>query len=139
MEKINENPRIIFDGGHNESAIKNLQQNIEQYYENNKRVYIVSILKTKDYSTIIKEVSKDKDGLYYFTNGIKEKPYVDSNVLAEEAKKYINKDNIKVKELEEAIKEAKEKYNERTIFIIGSFYIYKKVKEILERGKYDKN
>ena len=35
--------------------------------------------------------------------------------------------------LEEAIKEAEEKYNTRVIFVIGSFYVYKKVIDIIKR------
>lgn len=132
MEKIHNNPEMIFDGGHNESAIKNLKQNVEQYYKNQKRVYIISILKTKDHNTIIKELSEDKEAVFYFTNGVKEKPYVEANSLAEEARKYIDENRIAVKNLKEAIQEAKEKYNDRTIFIIGSFYVYKEVMDILK-------
>ena len=89
MEKLVNNPCIIFDGGHNENAIRNLKQNIEQYYKNKKRVYIISILETKDYNTIIKELSEDNESIFYFTNGIPDKPYVPAEVLAKEAKKYI--------------------------------------------------
>lgn len=129
MEKISNNPTIIFDGGHNESAIRNLKQNIEQYYKNNKKVYIVSILKTKDHSTIVKELSDDNEGIFYFTNGVEEKPYVPAEELAEEARKYIDEDKIFIKNIDEAIREAKEKYPDSIIFVVGSFYVYKKVME----------
>lgn len=129
MEKISDNPTVIFDGGHNESAIKNLKQNIEQYYKNDKKVYIVSILKTKDHSTIIKELSDDKDGIFYFTNGVEDKPYVPAEELADEAKKYIDKENIFIKNIGQAIEEAKNKYYDRVIFVVGSFYVYKRVTE----------
>lgn len=132
MEKIHNNPCIIFDGGHNESAIKNLKQNIEQYYKNEKRVYIISILKTKDHNTIIEELSKDNDAVFYFTDGVPEKPYVSSKDLIEEARKYIKKEKVFEKSLEEAIKEAKDYYKDRTIFVIGSFYVYKNVIKALK-------
>lgn len=132
MEEINSNPCIIFDGGHNESAIQNLKQNINQYYKNKKRVYIISILKTKDYSTILKELSSDKNAIFYFTDGIPEKPYLPAEKLANEATKYLKQNIIYEKKLQDAIKEAKETYKDRTIFIIGSFYIYKKVIETLK-------
>ena len=131
MEKISNNPLMIFDGGHNESAIQNLKQNIEQYFNNQKRVYIISILQTKDHSTIIKELADDKEAIFYFTNGIQEKPYVPAETLAGEARKYIEEKNIITTDIVNAVKEAKEKYNDRAIFIIGSFYVYKKVKEII--------
>ena len=131
MEKINQNPTIIFDGGHNESAIQNLKQNINQYFSHQKRVYIISILQTKDHSTIVKELSEDKDAIFYFTDGIEEKPYVPTKILAEEAKKYINEDRIKMTSIEKAIKASVQEYKDRAIFIIGSFYVYKKVMEII--------
>lgn len=129
MEKISEKPLIIFDGGHNESAIQNLKQNIKQYYNNQKKVYVISILKTKDHSTIIKELSEDRDAIFYFTDGIEEKPYVPAKTLAEEARKYILGDKVNITSIEKAVQEVSTKYNDRAIFIVGSFYIYKKVME----------
>lgn len=133
MEEINSNPQIIFDGGHNESAIQNLQQNIEQYYKNQKRVYIISILKTKDYKTVIKQLLQDREAIFYFTDGIEEKPYIPSEKLKKEAEKYIDINNIHTGNLEGAILEAKEKYKDRTIFVVGSFYTYKTVINILKK------
>jgi len=129
MEKISQKPLIIFDGGHNESAIQNLKQNINQYYNNKNRVYIISILQTKDHSTIIKELTEDKNAIFYFTDGIKEKPYVKAEILAKEAREYIDENRIIISSIENAVKESKEKYKDRNIFIVGSFYIYKKVME----------
>ena len=131
MEKISENPTIVFDGGHNESAIQNLKQNINQYFSDKKRVYIISILQTKDHSTIVKELSEDKDAIFYFTDGIEEKPYVPAKILAEEAKKCIGEDSIKIRSIDEAIKTSIQEYKDRAIFIVGSFYVYKKVTEII--------
>ena len=132
MEKIWDKPTIIFDGGHNENAIKNLKQNINQYYKNKKRIYIISMLQTKDYATVIKELLEDKDAIFYFTNGIKERPYVLAENLAKEAKKHIKEEQIKTKELKEALLEAKEKYEEEVVFVIGSFYVYKTVIKTIE-------
>ena len=132
MEKICENPTIIFDGGHNENAIKNLKCNINQYYKNKKRVYIISILKTKDHNTIIQELSEDKDAIFYFTDGVPEKPYVPAKELEQEAYEYIEKDRVKVKSIKEAIEEAREIYKDRTIFIVGSFYVYKETMDLFE-------
>lgn len=129
MEKISDNPLIVFDGGHNESAIQNLKENIEQYYSGEKRVYIISILKTKDYRTIIKELAEDNEAIFYFTNGIEEKPYVPAELLAQEAIKYVRKEQIVIESIESAVKEVRRKYSDRVVFIVGSFYIYKNVME----------
>ena len=54
FEKINNNPTVIYEGAHNEPAIKNFINSVDMYYKNNKKVYIISILKSKDYKTILK-------------------------------------------------------------------------------------
>ena len=76
LEILSQNPVIIFDGGHNENAINNLRQNVEQYFSQSKKVYIISLLKTKDYKTIIKNICKEKDSIFIFTSGNDKKRYV---------------------------------------------------------------
>ena len=49
MEQLHNNPKIIYDGAHNEPAIENLLDMVNMYYPKLKRVYIISILKRKDY------------------------------------------------------------------------------------------
>lgn len=69
FEKINSIPKIIFDGGHNENAIKNLKYMINMYYEKNKKIYVISLLKSKDYKTVIKLlVEKNKKDIFIFTS-----------------------------------------------------------------------
>ena len=131
FEVINLNPTIIFDGGHNEQAIKNLKETINMHYNNGKKTYIVSILKTKDYKTVIKELIEDKEAEFIFTDGTKEKDevkcYVEKEMLYNEALKY-RKDKLYMDTLESAIQKNK-KQKDRVIFIVGSFYTYKEVIE----------
>ncbi|MDE5831011.1 MAG: hypothetical protein K2H53_05230 [Clostridia bacterium] len=68
FEILNEDPTVIFDGGHNEDAINNLKNTINTYYPNEKKIYIVSILKSKDYKTIVKLLAEDKKGIFIFTS-----------------------------------------------------------------------
>lgn len=136
FEKIYEHPTIIFDGGHNEAAIQNLKETIRQYYPENNKVYIVSILKTKDYKTVIKELIEDKNAIFIFTDGTKEKDevkrYVEKETLYEEATKY-RTDNLYMDLLENAIKKCKQDYQDAVIFIVGSFYTYHEVIENLKK------
>ncbi len=138
FEVISTNPTIIFDGGHNEAAIQNLKNTIKQHYLTSKKVYIVSILKTKDYKTVIKELMEDKDSIFIFTDGTKVQDevrcYVKKEDLYIEASKY-RKENIKMASLEDAINESKKKYKDAVIFIIGSFYTYSEVIEIINKGE----
>lgn len=68
FETINENPKIIFDGGHNEDAINNLRTTIEMYYPNKQKVYVLSSLKTKDYKTVVKILTQDKNRNIFLYN-----------------------------------------------------------------------
>ncbi len=125
FEIIKKNPTIIYDGGHNENAAKNLVTTINQYYPEKKKVYIISLLKTKDYRTVIKILTQDKNGIFIFTTGNDKNKYVDQEVLCNEAKKYTN--NVYQEELLDAIKTAQEKYQKEIIMVVGSFYVYKDV------------
>ncbi len=137
FETICENPKMIFDGGHNEPAIANLKQTINQYYSNAKKVYIISILQTKDYHKIISQLVENNDAIYIFTSGNDKNRYVPKEDLYNEASKY-TKNNIYKYELSDAINVARENYNERIIFIIGSFYVYKTVLQLIQGEGYDK-
>lgn len=136
FEKIYDNPTIIFDGGHNEAAIQNLKQTIKQHYNKEKKVYIISILKTKDYKTVIKELMEDTESIFIFTDGTKQKDevkcYVEKETLYEEASKYRTRD-LYMCSLESAIEKAKQEYKDMVIFVIGSFYTYSEVIEYLRK------
>ena len=117
FETIKENPKIIFDGGHNENAINNLTNTINMYYPDKEKVYIVSLLKTKDYRKVIEIITKDKEGIFFFTTGNDKDRYVNKEDLYNEAKKYLTK-NIYKEELKNAINIAETKYKDEIIMII---------------------
>lgn len=133
LEVLKKSPLVIFDGGHNENAIKNLKENINQYFNKNKsKVYIISLLKTKDYKTITKLLIEKEDAIFYFTDGNDKQKYVSKEDLYKEAIKYSkNKEKILKKDLKDSIKEALEKYKDSTILIVGSFYVYKDVIKLI--------
>ncbi len=123
FEKINNNPTVIYEGAHNEPAINNFINSVDMYYKNNKKVYIISILKSKDYKTILKLLVKNDENIYIFTCGNDEERYTDAEILKDEAQKSGAK-NLFTMELEEAIKMSLEKYKDYIIFAVGSFYVY---------------
>lgn len=41
---------------------------INMYYPENKKIYIISILKTKDYKTVIKLLLQEKNSIFIFTS-----------------------------------------------------------------------
>lgn len=68
FEILKNKPKVIFDGGHNKNAIKNLIETINMYYHDKQIVYIVSSLKTKDYKEIVKIITEDKKRNFYIYN-----------------------------------------------------------------------
>ena len=123
LEKINNNPLMIFDGAHNKPAIENFIESINMYYNNQNKVYVVSILKTKDYKTIIELLLKDNNSTFIFTSGNDENIYVPKDELYNEAMKYENT-NLYAKDLDKAIDFVKENFINSVTFFIGSFYVY---------------
>lgn len=130
FEVIHQNPTMIFDGGHNEQAIENLKESIELYYKNAKKIYVISVLKSKDYHKIIEDIL-DKDNVYIFTNGNDKKLFTDKHVMYEYAKKLNDKAEIYEMDLKEAIQFCKNRMN-HVSFVIGSFYVYDDIKKFLK-------
>lgn len=133
MEILNDKPLIIFDGAHNEPAIKNFQDMIKMYYEKMKRVYIISILKTKDYNKMLKLMAEDQDATFILTSGNNTDNYATSDELYECMKQFSNTNRIYKKKLEDAIKEAINGNLDIANFVIGSFYTYGKVIDMIKK------
>lgn len=132
FEELSKKPLIIFDGAHNEPAIKNLQQNIKMYYKNRKRLYIISILKSKDYDKMLKLMAEDKNSTFILTSGIDKKSFVKSDDLYICMKKYISCKNLYKMKLDKAILYVLNSNRNVVNFIIGSFYTYEAVKNVIK-------
>ena len=130
FEVIHQNPTMIFDGGHNEQAIENLKETIELYHKNAKKIYVISVLKSKDYHKIIEDIL-DKDNVYIFTDGNDKNLFTEKHLMYEYAKGLNDKAEIYEMELEEAIEFCEEK-TDYVSFVIGSFYIYDDIKKFLK-------
>lgn len=127
FETLKKEPLVIFDGGHNENAINNLVNMLNQYYKEKDKIFIFSMLKTKDYKTALKILLK-QDGIFIFASGNNSDRYVSKEELLKEAKKY-RTDAIFADDLENAIKQSIKQSKDKMICIIGSFYIYEDVKK----------
>lgn len=131
FETINKNPKIIYDGGHNEEAILNFINTVNTYYKKEEKIYIISILKSKDYKTVLKHLLKDENSIFIFTSGNNEKRYVSIEELYETAKKITKNYRLYKMTLQDAILYAKKQEN-KVSFVVGSFYIYGDVRKILK-------
>lgn len=138
FEKLLDNPEIIYDGAHNKPAIENLIETIDQYYLDKEKAFVVSILGTKDYKTIIKMlVQKYNNDEFYFTDGVSDRKFIDSSELMKVAKENNENGIYNSGELVKTIEKVTKKYrnSNKIIFIIGSFYIYKEVVDTIDKIK----
>ena len=135
MEQINDNPIIIYDGAHNEPAIKNLQDMVKMYYKKMKRVYIISILKRKDYNKMLKLIAQDKEAIFILTSGNNSETYASSDELYECMKQFAEIDKIYKESLDDAIKDAMNSNSNTVTLVIGSFYTYGTVIDIIQKNK----
>ena len=124
MEKLLSKPFIVYDGAHNTPAMENLQSMVAMYYSDFDRVYIVSILKSKDYRKMLKILASDKEGKFIFTSGNDAERYVDGNTLYECMKEYVDEDKISTMTLEDAIISTKGSDENTVNLVVGSFYVY---------------
>ena len=131
MEKLNNEPLIIYDGAHNEPAIKNLQDMVKMYYSKMKKVYIISILKRKDYISMLKLIAEDKDAIFILTSGDDTESFASKDELFECMKQFTPKNRLYKKSLNEAIEDALKSERDTVNFVIGSFYIYGRVINII--------
>ena len=135
FEQLNENPIVIYDGAHNKPAMPNVINSVNMYYKNNKKIFIVSILKTKDYKSMLGELLQDKEAVYIFTSGNSTERYVQGEILANTAKEVMKEANIQVKDLKDALEYVIKDCKNYTIFIVGSFYVYGDVIDMLKEYK----
>lgn len=136
MEVLNDNPLIIYDGAHNEPAIENLKNTVNMYYKNRKKIFIVSILKTKDYENILKFLLEDKDATFILTSGDDEERFVSGEDMRDIVLRYKSeRQQVMVKSLEDAIKFAMYESENSVNFVVGSFYVYGTVVNTINKYK----
>ena len=131
METLNNNPLVIFDGAHNEPAIKIFKEMVNMYYRDCKRTYIISILKRKDYKKMIEELSKDKDAIFIVTSGDDSDKFLTEDELYSYAENFIQKQNLYKMKLVDAINNVINEKNNSVNFVVGSFYVYDTVKRTI--------
>ena len=129
FEILSENPNIIYDGAHNSNAIDNFINTINDYLDfNYTKTFIISIIKNKDYKSILSKLCISfPNSTFIFTNGTKEEKFISKEILYEFAKSLNTSNFLKTSDFTEAIKNTNSDFN----FIVGSFYTYKLLKDIL--------
>jgi len=64
---IGKKPLFVIDGAHNEDAARKLAKSIEIYFTNKRIIYIIGVLKDKDYGRIIELTAKYADQIITVT------------------------------------------------------------------------
>lgn len=138
MEILNKCPLIIYDGAHNEPAIKNLLNVVKMYYSEFKRTYIVSILRKKEYKKVIEVLLGNEEAEFIFTSGDESEKFVSKEELYKYALTLNIKgnQNIVTKNFDEALELAfRQKNNKNAYFIVGSFHVYSTVNSKIYKYK----
>jgi len=58
FQVLSEKPFVILDGAHNPAGILSLKQALKQYFPESKPIFLVGILKDKNWDTMVKILSK---------------------------------------------------------------------------------
>lgn len=98
---INKKPLFIVDGAHNEDAAQKLADSIEFYFTNKRIIYIMGILKDKDYGKIIALTEKYADEIITVTPPDNPRAMSAYELAVEVAK--LHKNVTAVDSLEEAV------------------------------------
>jgi len=131
MELMCKDPVFFIDGAHNEDGVKVMVDTLEEYFPQNRKIFIMGVLKDKEYTKMVKTVAQIAYKFYTVT------PLSDralsSNELAAIIKMYC--DNVVICDkiiegVEKAVNEAKEN---DVICAFGSLYYIGEVREYFKK------
>jgi len=114
FQKIHDKPLIYVDGAHNPEGAKRLYEAIELYFTNQKIIYIIGVLKDKDYKKVIDVTINRGECAYTIT------PENERGLPGEKLAEYIrkvNKDAQAFPSLWEAFRQALRKAGEDGVII----------------------
>lgn len=111
---------LLIDGAHNPDAAKELRKSLDYYFTNQKRIFIYSTIKTKDYVTIAKTLFDKDDEVYYIEFNYP------TAVSFEEYKKEVdfltNLKKIEKKDIEKLLNKKELKILTGSFYMIGEVY-----------------
>jgi len=126
FEIINENPSVILDTAHNKASAESLVNTLDEFSENNKFIFLISMLKNKNQDEFISIISKIAEKIV--VTNIPNVRGAETKLLYDISKKYTDK-----VEIVEDYKEAYEyvKTLNKPVCITGSIYLIGLIKEYL--------
>jgi dihydrofolate synthase/folylpolyglutamate synthase len=130
MQKIKyKNLDIVIDGAHNTAAVENFVKTLLMSpYED--IVICFTIMKEKDYKSVVKTLAKLKDKTKKFVvYKLLTKRCQKLNIVYNEVRKYFSDKTIKFYNVSQMLKYLKKICNKNKVFFVGSFYISKVFKK----------
>lgn len=129
FEQISNMPKIIFDGAHNENAMLNFVETVNSLYPTESKTFLVSLITTKDYKSVLKILLNSfQNCKFIFTDGTIENKFFKAQFLYDYAKSIDSSNSLEISDFENGIS----KLNSEINFIVGSFYVYDKTKDLLK-------
>lgn len=130
MEIVCKRPVFIIDGAHNEDAVKVMTETLEKYFPQQRKIFIIGVLKDKDYNKMIETAAKIAYKFYTVT------PASDRALPSQELADIINEycNNVTVCDtIVEGIEKALENTEESDIICaFGSLYYIGEVRQYFE-------
>lgn len=129
FEIIEDNPPVIYDGGHNENGIAALNFSLERYFGKAPRTVIFACMADKDIKNSLKMLSACEAEFIYTT--VKDNPRaMSANELSQRAEA-LGYPGAAFEDIGEAYYEAKKRG--RLTVICGSLYLYRDFREFLDK------
>jgi len=131
LEIVNKSPLFLIDGGHNSEGAKTLCEALNKYFPEAKKVFIIGVLRDKDYKTMVEAIVPIADQVITVT------PESDRALPAEELAIFIKsycKSVIASDKIEDAIETSlKVSTLDSVICAFGSLFYIGKVREYFEK------
>ncbi|BDU50986.1 bifunctional folylpolyglutamate synthase/dihydrofolate synthase [Haliovirga abyssi] len=127
FEVIEKNPYLILDGAHNIAAALGLKRSLLKKFKREEILVITSILKDKDVNEILDIFSKFADTAIFVSLKTVDRGLSEEEMYKLGSGKFDN--SLKIDDINEAIKVAKENFDKKAIIIAGSLYLIGEVKK----------
>ena len=134
FEILSKKPYIIADGAHNEDAVKKLMETMRFYFTNHRIIYIMGVLKDKDYTSMIQESVPMAEFVFTITSPNKERA-LPALELAKQVREY-NPNVTAADSVEEALEMARLMAGEDGVILaFGSLSYMGKLRACFEKEK----
>ena len=115
FEELSKTPRIIFDGAHNENAIHNFIETVNALFPKENKTFLVSIITTKDYKTILDLLLNGFDNCtFIFTDGTDDTKFFKAQILYDYARTLNTSNKLEISNFNDGIS----KLNSEISFIV---------------------